>query len=173
MDLKEVREKIDTIDEKIADLFAARMDEVERVTEIKKANNLPVYSPAREREVLNKVSDRVPGKYESYARVLFSTMFELSRSYQSRLSVNSALEKTLEKALANEKKSFPERAMVACQGWTARIHPWRRANSSNCRISCISATSRGCSPRWRRGFADTAFCRSKIRPTVRSTTCTI
>lgn len=48
MDLKEVREKIDTIDEKIADLFAARMDEVERVTEIKKANNLPVYSPARE-----------------------------------------------------------------------------------------------------------------------------
>ncbi|MFR6055456.1 MAG: chorismate mutase [Eubacteriales bacterium] len=105
MDLKEVREKIDTIDEKIADLFAARMDEVERVTEIKKANNLPVYSPAREREVLNKVSDRVPGKYESYARVLFSTMFELSRSIKQAEREFRA--KNAGKGSGNE-KSFPE-----------------------------------------------------------------
>lgn len=173
MDLKEVREKIDTIDEKIADLFAARMDEVERVTEIKKANNLPVYSPAREREVLNKVSDRVPGKYESYARVLFSTMFELSRSYQSRLSVNSALEKTLEKALANEKKSFPERAMVACQGVDGAYSSMAAGKLFKLPNILYFRHFEGCSPRWRRGFADTAFCRSKIRPTVRSTTCTI
>lgn len=116
MELKDVREKIDSIDEKIADLFSARMDQVEQVTEIKKKNKLPVYSPSREREVLWKVSERVPQKYEAYTRVLFSTMFELSRSYQSLLSANSALEDMLDKAVADTKDSFPERAMVACQG---------------------------------------------------------
>ena len=116
MELKDVREKIDSIDEKIADLFSARMDQVEQVTEIKKKNKLPVYSSSREREVLWKVSERVPQKYEAYTRVLFSTMFELSRSYQSLLSANSALEDMLNKAVADIKDSFPERAMVACQG---------------------------------------------------------
>ncbi len=116
MELKEVREKIDSIDEKIADLFSARMEQVEQVTEIKKQNNLPVYSPAREREVLCRVSERVPQKYEAYTRVLFSTMFELSRSYQSILSASSPLEKTLDAAVANTLQNFPERASVACQG---------------------------------------------------------
>ena len=115
-ELKTVREKIDGIDEKIADLFAERMDAVEEVTAVKKKNNIPVYSPAREREVLNKVADRVPEKYESYSRVLFSTMFELSRSYQSALTSSSALEDALRAALAGEKADFPERATVACQG---------------------------------------------------------
>lgn len=116
MDLKEIRDKIDVIDEKIANLFAERMDQVERVVQAKKEQNLPVYNPTRERDVLNRVSDIVPDKYEQYARVLFSSMFELSRSYQSILSANSPLEPILEGAVANTKNCFPERAMVACQG---------------------------------------------------------
>ncbi len=115
-ELKKAREKIDRIDEQIADLFAERMDEVEEVIAVKKKNGIPVYSPSREREVLNKVSDRVPEKYEAYSRVLFSTMFELSRSYQSILSASSPLEDTLREAVKNTKAHFPERATVACQG---------------------------------------------------------
>ena len=115
-ELKKAREKIDRIDEQIADLFAERMDEVEEVIAVKKKNGIPVCSPSREREVLNKVSDRVPEKYEAYSRVLFSTMFELSRSYQSILSASSPLEDTLREAVKNTKAHFPERATVACQG---------------------------------------------------------
>ena len=115
-DLKKVREKIDKIDEQIADLFVDRMEKVEEVTAVKKKNGIPVYNPDREREVLNKVADRVPEKYDAYSRVLFSTMFELSRSYQSALTSSSALEKVIRDAVSRTKADFPERATVACQG---------------------------------------------------------
>ncbi|PWM72418.1 MAG: prephenate dehydratase [Bacillota bacterium] len=115
-DLKKVRDKIDKIDGQIADLFVERMNEVEEVTAVKQKNNIPVYNPAREREVLNRVADRVPEKYDAYSRVLFSAMFELSRSYQSALTSSSALEDTLRAAVGQTKADFPERATVACQG---------------------------------------------------------
>lgn len=115
-ELKKIRDKIDRIDEKIADLFVERMDKVEEVTAVKKQNGIPVYNPAREREVLNKVADRVPEKYDAYSRVLFSAMFELSRSYQSSLSSSSELEDRLRSALSDSREDFPERATVACQG---------------------------------------------------------
>lgn len=116
MDLKEIRKEIDAIDDKIAKLFAERMDKAEGVIEYKKQNGLPVLNPAREREILNRIADEVPEKYGTYSRVLFSTLFELSRSYQNSLTEESDLEKTISAALEKTPQNFPERATVACQG---------------------------------------------------------
>ncbi len=114
MQLKDLREQIDSIDDKILDLFVKRMETVEKVTEIKKEQKLPVLNSAREREILNRIASACPEKFEVYSRVLFSTLFELSRSYQNGITVESNLEEVIKGAIVD--KEFPSKAMVACQG---------------------------------------------------------
>ena len=116
MELKELRNKIDVIDDKLLKLFVERMETVEEVTKVKKEHNIPVLNTQREREILNRIANASPDKFEIYSRVLFSTMFELSRSYQSVINVNSPLEDQIKNALSSTSQTFPERAMVACQG---------------------------------------------------------
>lgn len=116
MDIKEVRNEIDKIDDEIAKLFAQRMDKAKKVIEIKKQSGLPVFNATREREILNRIADQVPENYEVYSKVLFSTLFELSRSYQNSLTGESNLEKRIKTALENTMEEFPQRASVACQG---------------------------------------------------------
>lgn len=116
MDLEKIRNEIDSIDDKLAELFTERMDKAEQVIEYKKKNNLPVLNASRERDILNRIADKVPEKYGTYSRVLFSTLFELSRSYQNTFSAESALETKIKAAIKNTPEKFPERATVACQG---------------------------------------------------------
>ena len=52
-DLEDLRKAIDGIDEQIVSLLAERQREVKRVTEIKKARNLPVYHPSREEDLIS------------------------------------------------------------------------------------------------------------------------
>jgi chorismate mutase/prephenate dehydratase len=114
MDLKDLRKEIDGIDDEILKLFIKRMETVEKVTQVKKEQNLPVLNSSREREILNRIADATPDKFDVYSRVLFSTMFELSRSFQSGLTAESGLEKIIKDGMTNNE--FPSRAMVACQG---------------------------------------------------------
>lgn len=116
MDIKDVRNEIDKIDDEIAKLFTKRMDSVKKVIEIKKQNGLPVFNSAREREILSRIVGQVPENYEVYSKVLFSTLFELSRSYQNGLTGESNLEKRIKSALKTAEDEFPQRATVACQG---------------------------------------------------------
>lgn len=51
--LEKLRAAIDGIDEQIVSLLAKRQREVKRVTEIKKARNLPVYHPSREEDLIS------------------------------------------------------------------------------------------------------------------------
>ena len=84
MDLSELRTQIDAIDEELVKLFCARMEVSARVADYKKANNLPIYVPAREREILQDVAKKAGPEMANYTRVLYSMLFELSRSYQSK-----------------------------------------------------------------------------------------
>ena len=52
--LKECRNKIDEIDNKIVELFKERMKIIKDVSLFKKANNLPIFDPQREIQMLNK-----------------------------------------------------------------------------------------------------------------------
>ena len=54
---------------------------------------------------------------ENYTRVLYSMLFELSRSYQSkRNSEATPLYQTITSSIENTEKLFPQAPMVACQG---------------------------------------------------------
>ena len=117
MDLKELRNEIDLIDDQIVKLFGQRMDVAARVAEYKKQNNMPIFVPAREREKLQDVSEKAGPEMANYTRVLYSMLFELSRSYQSKQNtVANELYGNISNAIENTPKLFPQAPMVACQG---------------------------------------------------------
>ena len=117
MDIKDLREEIDKIDDALVKLFAARMDVAAKIADFKKENNLPILIPAREREKLVDVAEKAGTEMANYTRVLYSMIFELSRSYQSkRTDALSPLYQQITKSIETTPKLFPQAPMVACQG---------------------------------------------------------
>lgn len=117
MEIKELREQIDIIDDELVRLFAKRMDISKQVAEYKKENNLPIHVPAREREILQEVAKKSGADLSDYTRVLYSMIFELSRSYQRRQNTtHTQLYQKITDSIENTPKLFPPAPMVACQG---------------------------------------------------------
>ena len=117
MDIRELRQEIDEIDKELVDLFTRRMELSAQVADYKKENNLPIFVPAREREILRAVSQQTGPELEQYTRTLYSMIFELSRSYQARRNnAATALYKAVQAALDSTPQQFPKTAVVACQG---------------------------------------------------------
>ena len=117
MDMTELRGEIDKIDDALVKLFVQRMNIASQISDCKKANNLPIYVPAREREKLQDVAEKAGPDMANYTRVLYTMLFELSRSYQSKLSAAyTELYQRITKSIEETPKLFPQAPMVACQG---------------------------------------------------------
>ena len=117
MDIKDLREQIDAIDNEMTDLFGKRMKRAEEIAKYKTENNLPVHDGERERKLLARVYDRADSEIAGYTKVLFTTVMDLSKSYQNKkLITSSPLVEKIKNAVANTEKVFPARARVACQG---------------------------------------------------------
>lgn len=118
MNLEECRKKINQIDDQLCDLFIERMKVSSDVAKAKIAANKPVTDSSREREERLRMIKRAGVELGDRAGVLFTTLFDLSRSYQRYLiSGNGKLAAELEKAAQADIDSlFPSHAVVACQG---------------------------------------------------------
>ena len=117
MDLQELRSKMDAIDEELVALFCRRMDLSAQIADYKKEHSLPILSPVREREKLQTVAKLAGPEMENYTRVLYSMLFELSRSYQSKRNVvTSELHQKIADSIEQTPNLFPQAPMVACQG---------------------------------------------------------
>ena len=117
MELKDLRSEIDKIDDELVKLFAQRMDVSAQIAGYKKEKSLPIFVPAREREKLADVAEKAGPDMANYTRVLYSMLFELSRSHQSKLTGEvSPLYREITNAIENTPKLFPQAPMVACQG---------------------------------------------------------
>ena len=117
MDITELRGEIDKIDDELLRLFCARMELSAQVADYKRERGLPIYVPAREREILQNVAQKAGTELSDYARSLYSTIFELSRGYQAkRNGKETTLFREITAAIENTPKLFPRSAMVACQG---------------------------------------------------------
>ena len=117
MDINELRSKIDEIDAQLVELFKARMNVAADIAEYKRLNNMRVLDPSRERALLEKVSELAGDEFDDYTRTLYSTLMELSRSYQhKKLGVTSEFSELINHSEQTTPKIFPERASVACQG---------------------------------------------------------
>ena len=79
--------------------------------------DMPVLDASRERALMNRISELSDSEFEEYTRTLYSTILDLSRSYQhSKLGETSALYNEIVTAIDHTTQMFPERATVACQG---------------------------------------------------------
>ncbi len=118
MNLEELRNEIDTIDDEILSLFLKRMDLSSKVADFKRENNLPTLQKGREREILTKVSEKSGLEMADYSRILFSTLMDLSKSYQNKRNAESdgELSQKIEQALKTTPQIFPQSGTVACQG---------------------------------------------------------
>lgn len=117
MDLTDLRQEIDKLDDELVRVFGQRMEVAAQISDYKKEHNLPILQPARERSKLQDVAKKAGPEMANYTRVLYSMLFELSRSYQSKRSATvSPLYAQITQAIETTPKLFPQAPMVACQG---------------------------------------------------------
>lgn len=119
MGLEELRNEIDSIDDEILKLFLKRMECASKVADYKKENKLSTLQKGREREILKRVSEKSGSEMADYSRILFSTLMDLSKSYQNKRNADKEggeLLKKIKKALLDTPQIFPQSGSVACQG---------------------------------------------------------
>lgn len=117
MDLTELRNQIDTVDGQIAALLTERMDISREIAKWKRENHRPVLDTRREQDKLAEITSNARPDMAQTLRVLYSLVFELSRTEQNALlAPESAQLKMIRKAIADTPQLFPEAAHVACQG---------------------------------------------------------
>lgn len=116
-DLKAARGEIDRIDEELVRLFLKRLTVTRDVALAKREAGGAITDPAREREILSRVSVEAGSENENAARLFFSTLFSISKARQRDiLKGRSPLVAAIEKAVADFARPFPTRAFVACCG---------------------------------------------------------
>lgn len=85
-DIKELRKNIDSIDEKIINLFEERMEIVVEVAKYKKDNNFPIFNEDREKEVIDKNIRKLKNKnIDKYCEKFLQAMMDVSKAYQKQM----------------------------------------------------------------------------------------
>jgi chorismate mutase/prephenate dehydratase len=83
MTLDELRERIDTIDDKLLELFNERMELVHQVGELKNTTGAPIYRPERERAILERLKRNNDGRLSDKAiEALFLELFAVARNLE-------------------------------------------------------------------------------------------
>ena len=117
MDITDYRKQIDEIDDQMVELFARRMAVASEIARYKQEKGLPVLDAGRERAKLNDVCAKAPAELRDYTSVLYSSLFELSRSYQSQLMPQyTDLSRRIQSAVENTPQLFPQDVSVAVCG---------------------------------------------------------
>ena len=89
MDLREIRERIDEVDEQLVKLFCERMSLVALAGAAKWRQGLPLSDTAREQEISARTAKLAGRELAAYARRFFSVLFSISKDYQvSRAAVD-------------------------------------------------------------------------------------
>ncbi len=115
--LDEIRDEINKVDDEIARLFERRMSLAADVGNVKRELGLPIINTARERDIITRVTAEQPEELAEYSKVLFTTLFDLSRSYQNRkLFLNEQTAQAIRAAVETTPQLFPKSGIVACQG---------------------------------------------------------
>lgn len=85
-DISNMRAEIDSIDEKLVELFEKRMETVLRVAEYKKDNNMNVLDRSRENEVIKKAVVHLKNsKFEKPVVDFMTGIMKISRSLEHQL----------------------------------------------------------------------------------------
>ena len=83
--IKELRNSIDKVDDQIFDLILKRFDYVEKIGNIKKEMNMPVYDKAREEIIIERLSEKLSTKinYKEIKKII-DPIISISKDIQRR-----------------------------------------------------------------------------------------
>lgn len=112
--LEECRNEIDRIDGEIVCLLNERARYAQRIGEIKKEANAPIYVPEREKAVLEKLTALNQGPLTNGA---------LTAIYREIISAMIALERPISVAFLGPRDTFSHMAAVQVFGGSAEYHP--------------------------------------------------
>lgn len=116
-ELKDLRKKIDSIDDELVKLFVQRMDVSDEVARVKAASDIPLNHPGREKEILLNLCSKVPEKYHEYVTLLFGSIFNISKAHQIlRMNNSDTVSASVKAAMEKTDNIMPKNATVACQG---------------------------------------------------------
>lgn len=122
MDITELRQQIDQVDRSLVALFIQRMEISSQIADYKKEQNIPIFDPDRERSKLKDVASKVSPELESSVQVLYSLLFELSRSYQNeKNAAQTPLYQQISHAIDQTAPLFPPHTTIACQAPDERL----------------------------------------------------
>lgn len=113
--LKELRNKIDSLDSSIIQMIQDRAKVGSEIGEIKRSSGDPVYRPDREREVYRKVKERNPGPLPDSVMVAI---------YREIMSGTIALEKSVQVGFLGPLGSFSYEAVRKKFGSIVESHPF-------------------------------------------------
>lgn len=117
MELADLRNDIDRIDDRIADLYIKRMELVDEVGKYKSEHNIGTENTLREKDILLRVTDKMPEDIKLYAKEVYTAMFDTSKAYQwRRMGVTSPVRRAVEEQILEGILPFPSTAVIACQG---------------------------------------------------------
>ena len=117
MEIKEIRKKIDGIDDKMVSLYYERMKLCGEIAGVKAESGKPINDAAREKEIIYRLSEKVPKEMTLYVKELYETVFFTSKAYQSvKAGKTSATLEKITETLKSGLAAFPVSATVACQG---------------------------------------------------------
>ena len=83
--IKELRNSIDKVDDQIFDLILKRFDYVEKIGNIKKKMNMPVDDKAREKIIIERLSEKLSTKinYKEVKKII-GPIISISKDIQRR-----------------------------------------------------------------------------------------
>ncbi len=106
------RDRIESIDDQIAALYVERMALIKR-----QAEEEPISGQADEKSVVSRVTKDVPDDMARYLKQVFDGVLETGLAYRRSLTLpDSPLRDRIQGALSAADRTFPARAVVACQG---------------------------------------------------------
>ena len=78
MDLKELRNKINEIDNELLSLYLKRMNIIKQIFQYKKEHNLPIYDQKREEELINNLLNKIDNNElkENYKKIIQLILIE-------------------------------------------------------------------------------------------------
>jgi len=92
MTIDEIRAEIDRLDNELLRIFNQRADFALKIGEIKKGLEIPVYDPAREKNIFLRMKAENPGPLDNEAIVrLFERVIDESRRLERIMTGNKGL----------------------------------------------------------------------------------
>ncbi len=90
-ELDKQRQIIDRVDSQLAQAFNERFAAVKVILNYKLENNLPIYNPQREKEMIERELELIEDvQLKKYYRAFLENLLSLSKQYQEELRNDSA-----------------------------------------------------------------------------------